>query len=76
MSVVITIMSKHFLLFFFLTFTYFTSLREQDEANINSSRWPTPVGLEPVYIRMSCPLYRCATGAHKMLSKHKSYRAL
>ena len=37
---------------FFITFFYFTSLREQDEAYINSSRWSTLVGLELAYICM------------------------
>ena len=38
--------------FFFLRFSYFTSLGEQVKAYINSSRWSTLVGLEPAYIRM------------------------
>ena len=42
----------YFFIYLFLTFIYFTSLREQDEAYINSSRWSMLVGLEPAYIRM------------------------
>ena len=43
----------YFILFYFiLTFIYFTSLRGQDEAYINSSRWSTLVGLELAYICM------------------------
>ena len=37
---------------FFLTLIYFTSLREQDEAYINSSQWSALVGLESAYTRM------------------------
>ena len=37
---------------FFLTFIYFTSLREQDEAYINPSWWSTLVGLKLAHIRM------------------------
>ena len=38
--------------FVFLPFIYFTSLREQDKADINSLQWSAPVGLEPAYIHM------------------------
>ena len=38
--------------FFFLTFNYFTLLREQDKAYINSSRWSMLVGLKLAYIHM------------------------
>ena len=38
--------------FFFLRFSYFTSLREQVKAYINSSRWSMLVGLEHAYICM------------------------
>ena len=41
-----------YFLFFFFTFIYFTSLREQDEAYINCSWWSMLVGLEPEYIGM------------------------
>ena len=44
---------------FFLTFIYFTSLREQAEAYINFSQWSTLVGLKPVYIHMW--VTRCTT---------------
>ena len=41
-------MISHYLLcffYFFLAFVYFTALREQDKAYINSSRWSMLVGL-------------------------------
>ena len=41
-----------YIIYFFLTFIYFTSLREQDEAYTISSRWSKLVGLELAYIRM------------------------
>ena len=41
-----------FIYLFILTFVYFTSLREQDKAYINPSRWSMLSGPEPAYIRM------------------------
>ena len=41
-----------FCLFVFLSFIYFTSFGEKDKADMNSLRWPAPVGLEPAYTRM------------------------
>ena len=50
-----------FYLFIFLTCIYFTLLREQDEAYINSSRWSTLVRFELTYIRM------CVNGSTTVL---------
>ena len=47
---IVTTLSDIFLIF--LTFIYSTSLREQDKAYINSSRWSKLVGLKPAYICM------------------------
>ena len=41
----------YFIIFF--NIIYFTSLREQNEAYINSSRWSMLVGLEPAHPHVS-----------------------
>ena len=55
-----TMVRQFFLILFicFLTFIYFTSLREQDKVYIDSSRWSKLVGLELAYI---CVWAACST---------------
>ena len=49
-----------FLVYFFLSFIYFTSFREQDKVDINALRWSAPVELESAYTPpVSRPLYHC-----------------
>ena len=61
---------------FFFPFIYFTSFREQDEADINSLWWSASVGLEPAYTHVPRLLYHCAMDADvvlKMLTLTKRF---